>query len=236
MRFTIGLLTIGQSPREDIVSEMIDLLGPSVGIVEKGALDGLSRTEIDKLKPEKNDFPLITRLKNGTPVVVGKKKIVPLVQKGVCELEKEGVEIVALLCTEDFPQIESRCPLLFPSKILFNAVLSLVEKEKLAIFVPMENQKERARKKWRRTGLKLTVEVLNPYGDFSEMEEALRQVKKERVDLIVLDCIGYTLKTKEKVGQETGKPVLLPRVLLARTIRESLMCLRTSQMAQRKHS
>jgi protein AroM len=43
---------------------------------------------------------------------------------------------------------------------------------------------------------------------------------KKNVDLIVLDCIGYTLKMKEKLKEMTGKPVLLPRSILARVIRE----------------
>ena len=39
-------------------------------------------------------------------------------------------------------------------------------------------------------------------------------------DLIVLDCIGYTVEMKERVQALTGKSVLLPRTLAARVVKE----------------
>jgi protein AroM len=44
----VGTLTIGQSPRIDIIPEIRDVLGPSVEIVEKGALDGLNLEQVKK--------------------------------------------------------------------------------------------------------------------------------------------------------------------------------------------
>ena len=38
----IGAITIGQSPRVDVVPEMQQILGPDVEIVQAGVLDGLS--------------------------------------------------------------------------------------------------------------------------------------------------------------------------------------------------
>jgi len=222
MRFKAGFVTIGQSPRTDVFEEMADLLGPEIEVIEKGALDRLSCSKIRGLWPEKRDFPLITRLKNGTTVRVGRKKIIPLLQKQVRELEKEGVKIIAFLCTENFPEIKSRCALLFPSRILFHTVHSILRKGKLAVFIPLEEQREGARKKWEKTGLDVIVKVLNPYQKFNEIEKALVQIKKENVDLVVLDCIGYTMKIKERIRQKIRKPVLLPKSLLARTIRELL--------------
>jgi protein AroM len=40
------------------------------------------------------------------------------------------------------------------------------------------------------------------------------------VDLIVLDCLGFNKKTKSIFREVTGKPVLLPRTLVARIARE----------------
>ena len=46
------------------------------------------------------------------------------------------------------------------------------------------------------------------------------EIRPEETDLIVLDCIGYTMEMKEQIHQLTGKPVILPRTLTARVIRE----------------
>ena len=40
MQQKIGMITVGQSPRDDIVPAMSRILGPGIEILQKGALDG----------------------------------------------------------------------------------------------------------------------------------------------------------------------------------------------------
>ena len=49
LRPVVGLVTIGQSPRPDIVPDMAAIIGPGVDIREAGALDGLSRADVEAL-------------------------------------------------------------------------------------------------------------------------------------------------------------------------------------------
>ena len=44
----------------------------------------------------------------------------------------------------------------------------------------------------------------------------------QQVELIVLDCIGYARGVKERIQEKTGRPVVLPRTLLARVVGELL--------------
>ena len=44
-RRVLGLVTIGQSPRDDIMSQMLPLLPDGLDIRQMGALDGLSRAD-----------------------------------------------------------------------------------------------------------------------------------------------------------------------------------------------
>ena len=62
MRPIVGMITIGQSPRSDVVPDMVEILGPGVEIRERGALDGLSPREIAALAPAPDDDLLVTRL------------------------------------------------------------------------------------------------------------------------------------------------------------------------------
>jgi protein AroM len=43
---TIGVVTIGQTPRRDIVPHLRSVLGDHIEIIEAGALDGLSEEEV----------------------------------------------------------------------------------------------------------------------------------------------------------------------------------------------
>ena len=38
---SVGLVTIGQAPRDDVVPDMVEILGRDVHLVQAGALDGL---------------------------------------------------------------------------------------------------------------------------------------------------------------------------------------------------
>jgi len=46
MAITVGIVTIGQALRVDVVPEMAELLGPT-RIIEAGALDGLAHEDIE---------------------------------------------------------------------------------------------------------------------------------------------------------------------------------------------
>ena len=70
----VGLITVGQSPRSDVVPDMAAILGGDVEILEAGALDGLSREQIAPLAPEGDDEILVTRLADGSSVFVGKRR------------------------------------------------------------------------------------------------------------------------------------------------------------------
>ena len=43
--YRIGAVTIGQSPRSDVMVDIKPILGPDIEIVEAGALDGLGKEE-----------------------------------------------------------------------------------------------------------------------------------------------------------------------------------------------
>lgn len=52
MNQRVGMITVGQSPRDDIVPNMSQALGANIEVIEKGALDGLSTEEIQSLAPK----------------------------------------------------------------------------------------------------------------------------------------------------------------------------------------
>ncbi|MBM4388734.1 MAG: AroM family protein, partial [Deltaproteobacteria bacterium] len=45
----IGMLTIGQSPRNDILPGLIEILGKDIDIIEAGALDGKTIEDVRKI-------------------------------------------------------------------------------------------------------------------------------------------------------------------------------------------
>ena len=217
----IGAVTIGQSPRDDIIPEIREVLGPEVEIVERGALDGLSLKEVNDFCSRPPDPILITRMKDGTEVKVAKKHIVTRLTNCILELEGKGVEISILLCTEDFPEIESKKMLLRPDRLLQRMVKAILTKGKLGVIIPSLDQIQATQKKWDGTGFSVVVGAISPYtGTEEEIIEIANKFKNHKVDLIILDCIGFNRMTQAIFRDVTKKPVLLPRTMLGRIARE----------------
>lgn len=218
---TVGAVTIGQSPRDDVLADIRDILGPETAIIERGALDGLGIEEILGLRPGPSDHTLVTRMSDGTEVKVAKAKILPRIQNCIDDLEEAGAELLVLLCTGDLPAVESRQILLRPNRILRNLVRGLLEEGLLGVIVPAPEQVPAAADKWSQTGLEIFADAVSPYSSTEdEIVEKANQINRKHPDLIILDCIGFDGKTKAVFRQVTEKPVLLPRTVLGRVMKE----------------
>jgi protein AroM len=199
---------------------MRKMLGPEVKLVEKGALDGLTKKEIKTLAPAAGDYILVTRLRDGASVSVSRRHILLRVQKCIEELEQMNVDLTLLLCTGDFPEIKTKKLLIKPDKLVSNIVWGVLKRGKLGVVVPEKEQIPLLRRKWRKKGISLVIAAANPYGEIKACEEAAAFLAEENVDLIILDCIGFTPKIKELFRCLTGKPVILPQTILGRVLKE----------------
>lgn len=209
----IGLVTIGQSPRDDVTPTLKSFLGEKAQIIEKGALDGLKRSDIEKLAPKPGDYVLVTRLRDKTSVKVARHLITPKVQKCVKELEDLGVNFNVLLCTGEFPRLKAKKPLIMLEPLI-TSFARCFKGGKIGVVVPEKEQIAHAEKRWSRKIASAFIVYANPYDDIKALEEAAVQLAKENVDIIVLDCIGFTTEAWKLVRELTGKPVLLPQAIL----------------------
>jgi protein AroM len=219
----VGLITIGQSPRSDVVPDMAALLGPGVAIREAGALDGLHRSEIHALAPTGDDEILVTRLTDGSSVFVGKQKIVGLVEQRIAALERGGATLTALLCTGAFPRLRATRPLIQPHPVLLGTLRGLSWPGRLGVLTPSVPHVPQTEARWRRDGFDPLVAPLSPYEeeDPAAVRRAADAMQAGGAGLIVMDCMGFRRKTREELRGLTGVPVFLANLLLARLIAEA---------------
>ncbi len=203
----LGLVTIGQSPRRDILEDLEPLLR-GIRIVERGALDEFARKDLEKLVSEHDEEVYVTRLRDGTEIRVSKRRIEELLQQAIDSIE-ELVDVVVVLCTGDLG-VRSRKPLILPGKVLTKVVEALSPRS-LTVFVPLDNQISMALKRWSTIVPEVRVYSWSPYsGSLTDLEKMARGIDTE---LVVMDCIGYSKLHASIVSRACGKPVLLPRVL-----------------------
>ena len=222
---TVGVLTIGQSPRFDALgAEVAAVLGAGFDLVERGALDGLTAAEVEALAPGPDDQLLVTLLSDGRSVDVGKERILPLLQRQLQLLEEEdGVAATLLVCSGPFPAFRHCRPLVQPQAALYGAVLALAGGGPVAAMLPEPAQFEWSRREWRRSGVAEPVLVAaEPYqADAHTAVAAAAGDARERGGAVLyLDCFGYDASMREAARAAFGGPVVLARSLAARVLAE----------------
>ncbi|WP_156877577.1 AroM family protein [Shimazuella kribbensis] len=218
----IGIVTIGQAPRKDIAS-IFDAYFKDVEILQAGALDDLSKTEIDEtMSPVDGDYVLTTRLVTGDSVVVAREKIEPLLQQKIYQLENASCDPILILCTGVFEDLRTnKSVLVEPDRVLPPVVAALVQNRKLGIIAPLVEQVGSIEGKWVDVDLSPLIAAASPYtGSRSDFEEAAKKLKEQGAQVLLLDCMGYDEQMREYVIEISGLPVILSNALIAKLMSE----------------
>lgn len=219
----IGIVTIGQSPRPDVVKEMMPFFGKNVSVLERGALDGLTLEQVKEFFPDSGMIPLCTRMRSGSEVMIAKEKILPRIEQLIDELNGKKTSFIALLCVGSFPSFDSSCLVVHPQRIVNRCVESLISKKHhLGVVIPTPEQEDWARKNFVNVTPRITVTAASPYGDRSQVSRAGKVLKEANCDLIVMYCMGFTRELTKEIRSVTAKPVILSSSIVARTIGELL--------------
>lgn len=229
MVWRVGMLTIGQSPRVDVVPEIMAILGRDFQVVEAGALDDLTAEEIGDLAPKAGETVYVSRLRDGREVRISKDRLIPLLQGKIGFLEDLGVNAIGLLCSGTFPPFKVKVPLVRPEPILRGLVESSISADQvLGVIMPSSLQVKMGYAKWSRVKCgKIVVESVSPYISeserFSVLEEIALKFKGENVSLVVMDCIGFSMRDAAFLKSKYWVPTLIPRVALALGIKALFM-------------
>lgn len=216
----LGFVTIGQSPRTDITPDIVEQLPDEIDVVEAGALDEFnSATEVrETVGPRKGEPIFVTRLRDGSSVTVDQASVIDLVQARIDELAQE-VSTIGVLCTGDFPTFDADVPILEPSNLLHAWTSSIVADGTIGVLMPKQEQIDQTLEKW--AEFDVVTAAGSPYTDEDEVGPAADAIGTD-VDLVVMDCMGYTPSMKAQVREKTKSGVLLGRSVLGKTATEVL--------------
>jgi protein AroM len=235
---TLGVLSIGYSPRPGIIDDLIQLR-PTVKIVHAGALDGVNLGDLQSLRAVETILPdgtsrlagakptvpdnyaLITQISSGQIVSVERDELLPLLQKKVDELGDVNVDAILLMCTGDFPGLVSSRPLVIPHVVFTKAIEWVQPRGKAAIICPIGGQKRAAEEKWQREGFDPSVVVASPYSD-RDWEAVGRRLQHEPFEMVVLDCFGFGEAARRHVARFVKCPVLSIRTIVINLLIEFL--------------
>jgi protein AroM len=212
----VAFVTIGQSPRSDVLPDILKETQTPFEVTEQGALDGLTDTEIVNLAPRPGEERLVTRLRDGREVLLGKPAIDRRLHEILVELDHGGFDLLVLLCTGHFTPFRLRTPFIEPQHTVDHFVQGLAYgAERIGILLPNVAQIDEFHGI---PGMAIKAVGASPYQ--AESEAAMREAGASLADtdIILMHCIGYTEAMRKVVKQAANRPVLVSRQLVAHAI------------------
>jgi protein AroM len=213
----LGVVTIGQSPRTDMVPELRQWLG-GAEIAERGALDGLTPAEAGRLGPDgPGDRLLVSRMRDGSSVKLEASRVYPLVCEAVRDLEDNGVATTLIVCTGELPPVPHRGTLLLAESLLSHGVQAITGDERLAVLCPDEDQAANSRARWAAVSDEPLAASASPYtpDSLAQVTAAAAALSGSGARFIILDCMGYDLAAREAATRASGLAALLAREVVA---------------------
>lgn len=216
MLHRVAFVTIGQSPRIDVMPDILTETRTPFEVTERGALDGLDDAAIADLAPRSGEERLVTRLRDGREVLLGKPAIDRRLHAIIAELDGEGFDLLVLLCTGQFTRFSTRTPFIEPQHTVDHFVQGLAYgAERIGILLPNAAQIDEFHGI---LGVATKAASASPYVAGNEAALRAAGAALADTDIIVMHCIGYSEAMRQVVKQAAARPVLVSRRLVAHAI------------------
>jgi DNA-binding NarL/FixJ family response regulator len=156
------------------------------------------------------------RVANGSWLSMSSNKMRQLAKTKIEALRGEDFDLIVLMCTGVLLNLKSGCLTINAQRALEAAVMSVAAHgEAVGMIYPLEKQL-------------LDSEALQPpffkiascyagHENHAELAQAAEALKE--CAYIILNSVGYTEEDRSNVFQATGKPVILPRLIVGNSIR-----------------
>lgn len=213
----VVFVTIGQSPRSDLVPELLAQTRTPLDVTEYGVLDNMADAEIAAIAPGPSQARLVSRLRDGREVILGKPAIEARLRILLSALDHEGFDLIVLLCTGQFGAFRLRTPFIEPQHAVDHFVQALAYGiDSLGVLLPNEKQIDEFHGI---PGLRATLAAASPYVG-AEDGAALRAAGAALADngMIIMHCMGYSEPMRRQVMRSARCPVLLSRTLVGHAI------------------
>jgi protein AroM len=212
----VAFLTIGQSPRTDLVPEMLGGTRTPIEAVERGVLDGLDDEEVAALAPVPDKPCLVSRLRDGREVILGRQAIERRLGTVLVELDGMGFDLIVLLCTGRFGMFGLTTPFIEPQHTVDHFVQGLAYgRDRIGVLLPHPQQIADFHGI---PGLSPHFAAASPYVADSEAQLDAAAAELSESGMIVMHCMGYSEAMRRRVAAAARCPVLLSRKLVAHAI------------------
>jgi protein AroM len=215
-RRRVASLTLGQTPRSDLLPDILAHLPLALEVREFGALDGLSDSEIDALAPHADESSLVTRLRDGRDVILSTQRMALRLEAMCRSIDPRQFDLLIILSTGLFREFDSPCPMVNAQRAMDAAIAAVAATgQTVGVVYPLLRQVVE-NDTYSMPGLSLRFSHAAS-GDARELREAADALGD--CDLVVLNSVGFGEADRAAIAARIGRPVILARRVVAGAIR-----------------
>lgn len=211
----VASLTVGQTPRDDVLPDMLAQLPMVLDVQEFGALDGLGEQDIADLAPRAGEGSLVTRLRDGRDVVVSRQRVAERMESICRAINPRHFDLLIVLTTGLFREFESACPTVNAQRAMDSALGAMCAAgQTVGVVYPLRRQVEE-NAGYSMPGLSLRFSHADS-GVPAELQRAADELAG--CDMLVLNSMGFVEADRTVIARHSGRPVILARRVVAGAI------------------
>ena len=208
----IAILSIGETPRSDIIEVLFGNLDTTVQIDEFGLLDGLSEEAIKDLAPTPDDVPL-SAFRHGRPHVgIGTRASTRAMARKALDADQGGYDLIILMSTGIYLPPRLRTPALDTQQLVDIWVECHVQAgHQVGVIYLIESQHDTVESHYR--GVMRNLQAVELASTNSQLKPVVNSIAGFNV--IVLNSVSYTGNLARRIERLSGKPVVTATQILA---------------------
>lgn len=210
---TIGIVVLGQSPRPDLIDAYQSRF-PNVKFICKGGLDGIEIKMISTLSAKGGRYPLMVILADGSVHRIAMPVLFPYLKETIHHFPAQCTDALLLMCSADFPDFGQNANLFIrPHDLLRHEVKKRVRGKLIGVISPIKEQGNAIVSIWKKRNYQVSWTFASPL-DKREMVKAAEYFRDFNLELLILDCMGFTPKMAQMINTISGVPCICPQELL----------------------
>ena len=225
MKPRIALVTVGKSPRHDVVSDIPTELRERLQFIHWGAVDDIEPGQFGEIAPKDDSDILMAKIGEAGDVAVSKRQVTEFVEDYIGRMQTD-MDCFVILCTVLFVNQKSTTPVIQIGDLLLDAGRRAQNAaEAIGVIMPTDDFRRQNLELWSPYAYEVITATAHPYrgdeGDIAkEVETAARELGAKNVSQIVMSCQGYTEKLRQIAHAAANRPVLAPTQVLSEYLAE----------------
>lgn len=216
----VAVVTLGQTPRVDVVPELRALVGRPMEAVEFGVLDGADAETLARIAPGPGEAALMTRLRDGSDIVMSIDWTSDRMLEIYSEIAVLDIDLVVLMSSLLGAVPAPARTTIFCDRVVARTIETFADAGLMVgILLSLDSQGDMVVRERTRQPEMVRVAIARP-GDHRALATAIDELND--CDVLILHSVSYSEEERRKAAERSGKPVVMARKLVASAIREAL--------------